>query len=214
MTMITPSYLGETIEYSSLHACRSTLEDPTPKRFQAFADGVRDSLGMKEDQRKKLDEIDKELIAKLDKILTAEQIKRFAEPIPSDAADFSNRPPGEYLLMFNRSTPKVTDAQRKELQALQKDFSPRITKIFNDAQKTLIADFKKGQIAAAAGRGAPPKQGNTLFRATRYALNHPAFAGRTLKPGKTLVELQQAQDKPQPNKETNSAKLKTVDASK
>ena len=32
MTMITPSYLGETIEYSSLHACRSTLEDPT--RFQ------------------------------------------------------------------------------------------------------------------------------------------------------------------------------------
>ena len=28
MTMITPSYLGDTIEYSSLHACRSTLEDP------------------------------------------------------------------------------------------------------------------------------------------------------------------------------------------
>ena len=34
MTMITPSYLGETIEYSSLHACRSTLEDPTrPTNF-------------------------------------------------------------------------------------------------------------------------------------------------------------------------------------
>ena len=33
MTMITPSYLGETIEYSSLHACRSTLEDPTLSRF-------------------------------------------------------------------------------------------------------------------------------------------------------------------------------------
>ena len=32
MTMITPSYLGETIEYSSLHACRSTLEDPTVDR--------------------------------------------------------------------------------------------------------------------------------------------------------------------------------------
>ena len=34
MTMITPSYLGETIEYSSLHACRSTLEDPTPALFR------------------------------------------------------------------------------------------------------------------------------------------------------------------------------------
>ena len=33
MTMITPSYLGETIEYSSLHACRSTLEDPTDVRM-------------------------------------------------------------------------------------------------------------------------------------------------------------------------------------
>ena len=33
MTMITPSYLGETIEYSSLHACRSTLEDPTHDRL-------------------------------------------------------------------------------------------------------------------------------------------------------------------------------------
>ena len=35
MTMITPSYLGETIEYSSLHACRSTLEDPTPLQYVA-----------------------------------------------------------------------------------------------------------------------------------------------------------------------------------
>ena len=37
MTMITPSYLGETIEYSSLHACRSTLEDPT--RLRKRSDG-------------------------------------------------------------------------------------------------------------------------------------------------------------------------------
>ena len=36
MTMITPSYLGETIEYSSLHACRSTLEDPTELPRERF----------------------------------------------------------------------------------------------------------------------------------------------------------------------------------
>ena len=36
MTMITPSYLGETIEYSSLHACRSTLEDPTHDSVATF----------------------------------------------------------------------------------------------------------------------------------------------------------------------------------
>ncbi len=53
---------------------------PPPKRFEAFANAIRDALGMTADQRKKLDEIDKELIAKLDKILTAEQIKYLAEP--------------------------------------------------------------------------------------------------------------------------------------
>ncbi len=56
--------------------------------------------------------------------------------------------------------------------------------------------------------------GNTLFRATRYALNYPAFTGRTIKPGKTLVEIQKELDKPQPNKETISANPKTADASK
>ena len=38
MTMITPSYLGETIEYSSLHACRSTLEDPTAAEVEDHVD--------------------------------------------------------------------------------------------------------------------------------------------------------------------------------
>ena len=41
MTMITPSYLGETIEYSSLHACRSTLEDPTTASL--YIDGLIDA---------------------------------------------------------------------------------------------------------------------------------------------------------------------------
>ena len=43
MTMITPSYLGETIEYSSLHACRSTLEDPTFKSLETSMFSDRDN---------------------------------------------------------------------------------------------------------------------------------------------------------------------------
>ena len=45
MTMITPSYLGETIEYSSLHACRSTLEDPTENHSGAYAQTVYSPTG-------------------------------------------------------------------------------------------------------------------------------------------------------------------------
>ena len=45
MTMITPSYLGETIEYSSLHACRSTLEDPTLNERLASVEAIVGSRG-------------------------------------------------------------------------------------------------------------------------------------------------------------------------
>ena len=44
------------------------------------------------------------------------------------------------------------------------------------------------------GGGGPNRMGNTLFRATRYASNHPAFEGKTLKPGKTLVEIQEERE--------------------
>ena len=46
MTMITPSYLGETIEYSSLHACRSTLEDPTATLAILSQETYRSSFGV------------------------------------------------------------------------------------------------------------------------------------------------------------------------
>ena len=56
MTMITPSYLGETIEYSSLHACRSTLEDPTSFNHQVqegviFFPAERPHLGREQSHR-------------------------------------------------------------------------------------------------------------------------------------------------------------------
>ena len=44
MTMITPSYLGETIEYSSLHACRSTLEDPTSDLTRGIQDEASETF--------------------------------------------------------------------------------------------------------------------------------------------------------------------------
>jgi hypothetical protein len=58
------------------------------------------------------------------------------------------------------------------------------------APKTKTGDSKKDQPRSGPGRGAPRRQGNMLFRATRYALDHPAFTGKTLKPGQTLIEIE------------------------
>jgi hypothetical protein len=181
---------------------------PPPKRFETLNNPSRDALGMTKDQRKKLDDIDDELIAKLDKILSPDQVKSFAERIPSDAADSSKAPAGDYLTRLSRSTPAVTEAQRTELQALQKEFNPKIALILTDAQKAMVTDYKKSRVAAAVGRGAPPRSGNTLFRATRYALGHPAFAGKTLEPGKTLVQIEEEFDKEK--SKTDAAQVKTA----
>jgi hypothetical protein len=166
-----------------------------PKRFESIASDSRDALNMTDEQRKKLDDIDNELIAKLDKILTPEQIKSLGEAKSRDTAEFRKRPPGEYLNLFDTSTLNITDARRKEMLALQNEFNPRIKNLLNDSQRNLVADFKKGQRATTVGRGTAPRQGNTLFRATRYALDHPAFADRTIVPGKTLVEIEAESDK-------------------
>lgn len=165
-----------------------------PKRFASLAGPIRDALGLTAEQRQKLDEIDNQLIARLSGLLTAVEIQKLAEPNPSDDAEFSKQPAGAYLPQFNRSTPLLTQTQRLGLQALQREYSPQIAELLTDAQKTMIADRKKRQIDAAAGRSGR-RPGNTLFRATRYALNHPAFLGRTLEPGKTLVELEEEFDR-------------------
>lgn len=193
------------------------LPEPPPanakpaKRFEAFDDRVREALELTKDQRKSLDEIDKELVEQLDKFLTADQVKSFAEPHPDDLDDAAKQPAGEYLSVFNRKAPKLTDAQRKELDALKREFNPRLARLLTDAQKTKVADFKKDHAPAGNGRGGPRKQNNFLFRATRFALDYPAFAGKVLKPGKTLVEIETEFDQQKGGKEAGS-KLKTAAA--
>jgi hypothetical protein len=188
-----------------------------PGRFEAIPKQSRDPLNLTGDQRKKLDELDTELNAKLEKILTPDLVKAFSQPNPSDFDALRKRPAGEYLHQFDRDAPKLTDDQKEQLQALRKEFSPKIAAIFTDAQKTVIADFKKGGPAGPAGRGGGGgqrrPQGNTLFRATRYALNHPAFAGKSLEPGKTLLDLAAESDKEIADEDA-AAKTKTASAAR
>jgi hypothetical protein len=162
-----------------------------PKLVEVFSNFTRDRMGIKEEQRKKLDEVDNELNAKLTKILSAEQQKILAEPIDFDFSKFP--PPGHFLSAFKRNLLKLSDTQSHEMAALQKDIDVNLEKILTDDQKHEIAESKS---KAGGGGGGPPRTGNTLFRATRYEVGHPAFKGRTITPGKTLVEIQQEMDRP------------------
>jgi hypothetical protein len=161
-----------------------------PKLVQVFGSFTRDTMGMKEDQRKKLDEVDDELISKLEKALSAEQQKTLAEPIDFDFSKLP--PPGEFLSKFKKDQLKLTEDQLRQMQDLQKEVDAKLEKILSEDQRRDIEDRKK---APPGPGGGPPRTGNTLFRATRYALNYPAFSGRTLTPGKTLVEIQEELDR-------------------
>jgi len=180
-------------------------------KFEVAPKFVRDALDMKDDQRKKVDAIEKELNASLEKTLSAEQRKALAEP---NDIDLSKVPAGEYLSAFGSAKLKLTDDQAKELQALRSEFNPKFASVLTDEQKRKVADLKKGGALAAAPGAAPRVQGNTLFRATRYALNHPAFNDRTITPGKSVLEVQQEIESAQKNKKGNSAQTKTPDTSK
>src|SRR6185436_9994945 len=90
-----------------------------PKPFEVLTKDARDFLGLKEDQRKKFDEIDKELNVKLDEVVSAEQRKILNE---RNDIDLSKVPAGDYLSVFRREKLKLTDAQTKALQAIQADF--------------------------------------------------------------------------------------------
>jgi hypothetical protein len=201
-----------------------------PKLVEVFNGFIRDQMGMKEEQRKKLDEIDKDLIGKVERALTPEQRKILAEPIDFDFSKFPL--PGEFLSTFKREKLKLTEAQTKEMADIQKDLDAKLDKLLTDDQKHQIEEFKKSPFAPGPGGGpasggpggpgpgrgpggprvaggpggpgaggGPPgggpggRMGNVLFRAVRYPLDYPAFAGKDLKPGKTLIELQEEFDK-------------------
>ena len=208
------------------------------KLVEVFSGFIRDQLGMKEEQRKKFDEVDKDLIAKVEKVLTPEQRKILAEPIDFDFSKFPL--PGEFLSTYKREKLKLTDDQTKELAAIQKDLDAKVDKLLTDDQKHQIEDFKKSPFApgpgggpggrgpggrgpggrgpggpgfvrgpggpgpGGGGPGGPGpggpggpggRMGNVLFRAVRYPLDFPAFTGKDLKSGKTLVEIQEELDK-------------------
>ena len=106
-------------------------------------------------QRKKLDEIDKELIAKVEKVLTNEQKKILAEPVDFD---FSKLPvPGEFLSAYKRDKLKLTDPQTKEMLALQKDIDSKLDKVLTEDQKQGIDEAKSR--FRAGGPGGPPPGG-------------------------------------------------------
>ncbi|HSQ55471.1 MAG TPA: hypothetical protein VLM40_06975, partial [Gemmata sp.] len=164
----------------------SPVSSFAPKLGQLVPGRLRAGLELTPGQRKELNDLDKDMAARLDKILTDDQKKRAAgEPIPEES--------GQLVPAGIRTRFGLTEAQREQVASLQKEAEARLERILDEKQRGQFQGMR-GKKPQPPGPGGPPGPqgppgGGGIFRATRYPAEYPGLRGRELKPGKTVEEM-------------------------
>jgi Arylsulfotransferase (ASST) len=148
---------------------------PPPQPGQVMTPIVRDLLAVSSEQRNQLDEIQKDVEAHLDKLLTAEQKRQLKAPpeTPSPGGFGSFFRTGQLLTSSEQNRLKLSEEQKNELAALQKDVDGKLEKVLNeDQRKQSKGGFAfGGPPPGAGGPGAPSRPGQLLPSFLRDALN-------------------------------------------
>jgi Spy/CpxP family protein refolding chaperone len=158
---------------------------------------LRTAVKVTDDQSKRLDELSRETEDKVQTLLTEDQKKLLAKP----AGPTIGPPPAPQVIQVVsaaiRSRLKLTDAQKKQLDTLQKEGREKLDAILTGEQREELKKTLAGFVNAWAGGPGPggggggaPNLGAAVFRSYRYPLNHPGLQGKVLTPGKTIEELQ------------------------
>jgi Spy/CpxP family protein refolding chaperone len=157
----------------------------------------QDRIKLNEEQKKDLASLQKTVDEQFDKVLTEPQRKQlksaFAPGGPPPAGPSSGGPghPGKIFSAAQQDALKLSPEQKKRLEEIQKEIDTRLATLLTEEQKRQLVTLQQTPAGGPGGPGrASPPGGTPVFRAYRYPMNHPAFAGRTLVPGKSLEELQ------------------------
>src|SRR5262245_2216848 len=136
-----------------------------PKPGAIMSPIAGDMLAISSDQRKQLDEVQKDIDAHLDKLFTADQKKQSAE-WPRGGGGGPSPQPGQVMSSGEQNRLKLTDEQKKDLAALQKTVDTRFDKVLSDAQRKQIKSVfsPPGPPPGNPGPGAPggPQPGKIL----------------------------------------------------
>jgi Arylsulfotransferase (ASST) len=146
---------------------------PGPRPGELMSTIAGEMLGVSAAQRKQLDEIQKDVDARLGKLLTADQTKRFTESRPGPGAGPAARP-GQIIASSEANRLKLTDAQKKDLAALQKVVDERFDKVLNAAQKkqlkSVFAPSGPPPRSPSPGGAGSPQAGKILSAAQQDSL--------------------------------------------
>jgi hypothetical protein len=144
-----------------------------PRPDQILPGFLQQVLGLNPDQQKQIDELQKEVDAKIGKILTDEQQKQCqaARGRPGGMA-----PPGQVLSSSQRARLKPSDAQAKQIDGLQKEVEDRLAKILTDEQHKQVQNMRQvgrghGGFGGPGGFGGAQRPPDAVFRLQLYRLN-------------------------------------------
>jgi hypothetical protein len=148
---------------------RAAAVGPPAPPGQILSRVAGDLLGVSPGQRRQLDALQKDIYARLDKLLTVEQKKQLAPRGPAPGAAGFSPPsrPGQVMAGPEQDRLKLTDDQRKDLASLQKIVDERFDKVLTRAQrKQLKSVFAPGGPPPASpgpGRPGSPAHPGKIF---------------------------------------------------
>jgi hypothetical protein len=169
--------------------------DPSPQPGQVMAGPEQNRLKLTDDQKKDVLALQKAVDGRFDRVLTAAQKKQIKTVFAPDGPPPGGRGPGDppqpgkIFSPAQQDTLKLSAGQRKRLEEIQKEIDARLETLLTEDQKKQLQAMQRRPAAGGPGRGGPPG-GQPLFRAVRDATSFPGFAGKDLRPGKSLEELQ------------------------
>ena len=191
--LLTADQKKQSAEWPSTPRGNGYFPSPQPGQIMSSPDQTR--LKLTDDQKKDVLALQKAVDTSFDRVLTAaqkHQIKTvFAPFVPPPVGPATGDPagPGKIFSPAQQDTLKLSAAQKKRLEEIQKELDTRLETLLTEEQKRQLQTMQPRPAGGGQFRPGPPG-GRPLFRAVRYATNFPGFAGKDLTPGKTLEELQ------------------------
>jgi hypothetical protein len=167
-----------------------------PKLGQVLSSFVQNMMNFSAEQKKQLEALEKEVAAKLGNVFAEEQ-KKLVVQRPRGFGDIPVA--GQLLAASVEKRLKLSEEQKLQLDAVQKEVEGKLATLLNDAQKKQLKSmqdmgrtFQAGGARGGFGGGFGPQGGGGLFRAPRYSPTFAGLASKELKPGKTIEEMLEA----------------------
>jgi hypothetical protein len=114
---------------------------------------IQGRLNLAGEQRKQLDQLQKELDGKLDKILAAKQKEQLKGMEAGFGPNGFGTPPqpGQLMTPFLQARLNLTDEQKKQTEALQKEADGKLAEVLTDQQKKQLQELRQGFVPGGFG---------------------------------------------------------------